>query len=982
MDKKINKTIYRDQSTPVIWSTKCIKYLIIIIIIIVTISLFSLPVECSSKKSLLSWEQHLNLNQSKQFIRQLTEQSETNKLIQTITIGKSVLGNDLWMLRISTEHQNLSQSLRTIEDLHRHYENHRALLKPTVKFIATIHGNEPLGKQLLFALAETLQNDYNDGDERVKRILAATNIELLPLMNPDGFEVAIEGDCNGVRFSKHRWNGRENRKNIDLNDDFLSTIVSNDAIDKIQPETLSVMTWIMMNPSLVLSASIHSGRNLISYPFDGREKKTNDEKLFQILAKNFIKNMNDSTRFLNESCLQETTIKNGIANGYEMDPDSLRLKNSMSDFNYLNQDCLELNLYLGCCKYPNSSVIKSEWNNYRESILQFIESSHWGVKGLVKDSLDRAINNSIILITPIVDGEKKFTMTINHTTSGRGEYWFLLLPGEYHIKVEAKGFEFAQKEITISDHQDSKRLGPLSAMIQNFTLKSSNKFTENTKLDGENVLDNEKNKEKDFDNLPSFRKPIEFKHHNYYQMHKFLKELHSNYSTITRLYSIGQSVQNRELLVLEISDSPGQHEMLEPEFKYIANMHGNEVVGREMLLLLAKLLLENYGHHPKVDWLINNTRIHLLPSMNPDGYERSTIGDCDSLIGRGNANNVDLNRNFPDQYRVYDENRIQEKETLAVMQWLRQYPFVLSANLHGGALVANYPFDGTNKSVDREYNGTPDDLLFRHLALSYANNHPHMHKGHCFKKCVNNELTNEYYPHGIINGANWYVLYGGMQDWNYLHTNCFEITLEMGCHKYPPAKELPRLWRENKRPLFKFIDQVHRGIKGLVRDAQTNGSVIGAEIHINTSVHSVRSAEPYGDYWRLLLPGNYLITVTKPGYEIIERQITIPKDQSMALKIDFYLRSKISNRKTTSDFLIFTIILLILFSILFFIFCMSIVWCPQTLARLFHRTGLLNFLIDFDPRKCFEQQPKKNTFYYSKLNDEEFLNDSSDPELN
>lgn len=326
MDKKINKTIYRDQSTPVIWSTKCIKYLIIIIIIIVTISLFSLPVECSSKKSLLSWEQHLNLNQSKQFIRQLTEQSETNKLIQTITIGKSVLGNDLWMLRISTEHQNLSQSLRTIEDLHRHYENHRALLKPTVKFIATIHGNEPLGKQLLFALAETLQNDYNDGDERVKRILAATNIELLPLMNPDGFQVAIEGDCNGVRFSKHRWNGRENRKNIDLNDDFLSTIVSNDAIDKIQPETLSVMTWIMMNPSLVLSASIHSGRNLISYPFDGREKKTNDEKLFQILAKNFIKNMNDSTRFLNESCLQETTIKNGIANGYEMDPDSLRLK--------------------------------------------------------------------------------------------------------------------------------------------------------------------------------------------------------------------------------------------------------------------------------------------------------------------------------------------------------------------------------------------------------------------------------------------------------------------------------------------------------------------------------------------------------------------------------------------------------------------------------------------------------------------------------
>jgi hypothetical protein len=65
--------------------------------------------------------------------------------------------------------------------------------------------------------------------------------------------------------------------------------------------------------------------------------------------------------------------------------------------------------------------------------------------------------------------------------------------------------------------------------------------------------------------------------HNYASMTSWLKDLANRFPQITYLYTIGQSSQNRELWVLVVSKNPREHELLKPEFKYVANMHGNEV---------------------------------------------------------------------------------------------------------------------------------------------------------------------------------------------------------------------------------------------------------------------------------------------------------------------------------------------------------------------------------------------------------------------
>lgn len=115
------------------------------------------------------------------------------------------------------------------------------------------------------------------------------------------------------------------------------------------------------------------------------------------------------------------------------------------------------------------------------------------------------------------------------------------------------------------------------------------------------------------------------KYPKYDDLVKLVSDLEATYPDLIKSYSIGKSVQGRQLLVLQISEDVKTPHYERPSVKYVANMHGDESIGRQLVIYLAQYLLANYGKNQRLTKLVNTTDIHLMPSLNPDGFESSEV---------------------------------------------------------------------------------------------------------------------------------------------------------------------------------------------------------------------------------------------------------------------------------------------------------------------------------------------------------------------
>jgi len=323
----------------------------------------------------------------------------------------------------------------------------------------------------------------------------------------------------------------------------------------------------------------------------------------------------------------------------------------------------------------------------------------------------------------------------------------------------------------------------------------------------------------------------------YDQYLTMMYQFETDYPDICEIINIGTTVDGRDLLFARITDNIALEEN-EPEFMYTATMHGDETAGYVLMLRLINYLLTNYGSDAEVTAMVDDIDIWINPLANPDG---TYAGGNNSVYGatRYNANNVDLNRNFPDpEDGAHPHGNSWQPETIAMMDVADENTFIHSANFHGGAEVVNYPWDTwAQLHADNDW--------FFDISRAYADT-VHANAPDGYMTFLNN---------GITNGYQWYTIAGGRQDYMTYFQGCREVTLELSNQKLLPADQLPDHWDYNKDSFLNYIKPVLYGIRGTVTD--TSGTPLAATITIPG--HDFDNSEVFtdpdvGDYHRMIFP--------------------------------------------------------------------------------------------------------------------------------
>ncbi len=300
-------------------------------------------------------------------------------------------------------------------------------------------------------------------------------------------------------------------------------------------------------------------------------------------------------------------------------------------------------------------------------------------------------------------------------------------------------------------------------------------------------------------------------YHTYAETVAELQALHAAYPDLTRLETLGQSLEGRDILALKISDAPDVDDAGEPDVLVVGNHHAREFMSVEVPLHFARTLLERYAANPRLAALVDERETWIVPILNPDGHVFQ--GETQFRPGwrknrrvlDGEVVGVDLNRNYSYLWGYDDEGStpeplgetyrgtaaFSEPETRSLRALVQRQDFRIALSYHSFGQLVLYPWGWTRAEA------TPDDALFATLADSMVR-------------------ENGYRPGNARSGA-IYLTNGVWDDYMYGEVNAakphrtFAFTVELNSTTeggFWPAEELIQPTCEAMLPLNLFALRV------------------------------------------------------------------------------------------------------------------------------------------------------------------------------
>jgi len=331
-------------------------------------------------------------------------------LCRVSSLGQSVEGRALWAIKITEDPEVPAD-------------------KPVVKYVSTVHGDEPVGMEMCLSFAEELLAGY-DSNTYIQDLLSRTVLWLVPLANPDGY----------VRYTRVNANGWDiNRSFPVYSIDYAGTWYDTGELGDAgrQPEVALLMQWHAAVPG-TLAANFHTGALVANYPYDndpgipsGTAAPSPDEDVFRYISLQY--SMNNPPMYASPAFPQ------GITNGSAW----YSITGGMMDWNYRFLGCPEVTLELSTIKRPNSSSLPQFWIDNRDAMFAYVETAHMGIRGVV---LERNTGEAL-WSKVLVSGRDQPVFS----SPEMGNYHRLLLPGLYSLAFEATGYiTYYKDDITVA----------------------------------------------------------------------------------------------------------------------------------------------------------------------------------------------------------------------------------------------------------------------------------------------------------------------------------------------------------------------------------------------------------------------------------------------------------------------------------------------------------------------------------------------------